>query len=135
MLPIAKGITTALKGRFVLFLLLAGSTSIAIAQPAGTFTSTGNMTTGTWPGRATKSQSACGEIWRWVMKIGTLILLFATAAAGQSPGTFTATGNLTTDRSLPGATLLPNGKVLIIDSGFQMLVPKSTIHLFHAITV
>jgi galactose oxidase-like protein len=54
------------------------------------------------------------------MKIGVLILLFLTAAAGQSPGTFTATGNLTTNRLFPRATLLPNGKVLITGSGSQV---------------
>ena len=54
------------------------------------------------------------------MKIGILILLFLTAAAGQSPGTFTATGNLTTNRLFPRATLLSNGKVLITGYGFQV---------------
>lgn len=54
------------------------------------------------------------------MKIGFLILLFLTAAAGQSPGTFTATDNLTENRRFPRATLLPNGKVLITGYGFQV---------------
>jgi hypothetical protein len=54
------------------------------------------------------------------MKIGILVLLFITAAAGQSPGTFTATGNLTTNRPFPIATLLSNGKVLITGYGSQV---------------
>ena len=40
-------------------------------------------------------------------------LLLSTAGAGQSPGTFTPTGNLTTPRANHSATLLTNGKVLI----------------------
>ncbi len=54
------------------------------------------------------------------MKIGILILLFLTAAAGQSPGTFTATGNLTVNRPFPRTTLLHNGKVLITGYGSQV---------------
>jgi hypothetical protein len=54
------------------------------------------------------------------MKFGILILLFLAAAAGQSPGTLTATGNLTTNRPFPRVTLLPNGKVLITGYGFQV---------------
>jgi Kelch motif len=53
------------------------------------------------------------------MKIGVLILFFLTVASGQSPGTFTATGRLTTSRPFPRATLLHNGKVLITGYGFQ----------------
>ena len=37
----------------------------------------------------------------------------ATSATAQSLGTFSRTGNMTTARSLPSATLLANGQVLI----------------------
>src|SRR6476646_1243646 len=53
------------------------------------------------------------------MKIGILILSFLTAS-GQSPGTFTATGDPTTVRTFPRAALLPNGQVLITGSGSQV---------------
>ncbi len=52
-----------------------------------------------------------------------LVISFLLGMAGhallaQSPGTFTATGNLTTYRMFPTATPLPNGKVLIVGCGF-----------------
>jgi hypothetical protein len=51
------------------------------------------------------------------MKVALLGLCFWGLAAGQTHGTFTATGQMTTARSGHTATLLPDGKVLIAGGG------------------
>jgi hypothetical protein len=55
------------------------------------------------------------------------VLLFATRAAAlaQSPGTFTATGNLIAAEGSPQATLLSNGKVPITGNGAELYDPVS----------
>ena len=50
---------------------------------------------------------------RYHLRILFLVFASGSIAAGQSAGTFTATGSMTTPRWGHSATLLPNGKVLI----------------------
>src|SRR5438105_2484068 len=90
-----------------------------------------------------QSPSECSEIREGNMKsILVLSLLLDVSGSGsmvmsQSPGTFTSTGNMPTQRSWHTATLLTNGKVLITGgSQFSMhqslsplQAPNSTIPL------
>jgi hypothetical protein len=93
---------------FLLLVLAAGQTPKAAAQSPGTFTATGNMTTGRYSHTATPL--ADGRV------------LIAGGVDNKTPsvelydpriGTFTATGNMTTPRRGHTATLLPDGRVLI----------------------
>ena len=97
---------------FPLFLFgIGGHGSVAMAQSAGTFTATGNMTTPRSQHTATllpdgKVLIAGGAV--------AVIPLNSAELYDPSTGTFTATGNMTTPRFRHTATLLPDGKVLII---------------------
>ena len=59
------------------------------------------------------------------MKTGILILFSLTVASGQSPGTFTATGNPTAIGLFPRATLLFNGQVLITGGAAELYDPSN----------
>lgn len=106
--------TASLRAGFVLPLLFLGAAghSIAVAQSAGAFTATGNMTTERVGHTAT------------LLLDGTVLiagghsgiynqLLASTEIYDPEAGTFTVSGYMNTHRSFHTATLLPNGKVLI----------------------
>jgi Galactose oxidase, central domain len=76
------------------------------------------------------------DFWRQDMKHSYVVQLFSLGVAGyaslamaQTPGTFAATGNMTSPRSWHTATLLTNGKVLITGGslGFN---PLATAELY-----
>jgi hypothetical protein len=93
---------------------LAGHTSLVMAQPAGTFTPTGSMTTARLSHTATLLDDgrvliAGGAIF----SDGKWSATWSAELYDPSTGTFTATGNMTTMRLYQTATLLPDGKILI----------------------
>jgi hypothetical protein len=101
----------------LIFLGVADGAPLAIAQSAGTFTTTGNMTTVRAVATATllpggKVLIAGGTDWDFT--IGSAEVY------DPSTGTFTATGSMSVPRADHTATLLPTGKVLII-GGSQTL--------------
>ena len=97
------------------FLLLGVVTypSTTVAQPAGTFTATGNMATSHSLHTATLLND--GKVLIAGGRSGNFSALGVATAELYDPsmGTFTPTGNMSTPRYSHTATLLTNGKVLI----------------------
>ena len=97
----------------VLLFGIGGDGPVAMAQSAGTFTATGNMTTRRVQHTATllldgKVLIAGGQSY-------SSIFYIASSAEIHDPatGTFASTGNMTRARRAHSATLLPDGRVLI----------------------
>lgn len=120
----------------LLFFVVAGHTSMVMAQSAGTFAATGNMTAPRFNHTATLlpdgrvliagGNTACS--------IGFSPCLRPDHAELYDPatGTFTATGSMTTVVAT-GAVLLPDGKVLI--AGYDPGTPtKASVELYDPFT-
>jgi Galactose oxidase, central domain len=113
-----------MKSTFVLSLLflgVTGCTSMVLAQSAGTFTATGNLTRERMYHAATLLTNGRvlitgGFTGGYVGAPGSSVWASA-ELYDPSTGTFTATGNMTTPRHSHTATLLPDGKVLIAGGG------------------
>jgi hypothetical protein len=100
---------TSLVVSFFLF-GISGHGPVAMAQSAGTFTATGNMTTSRDNHTATLLLDG-----RVLIAGGQDDSSFLSSAEIYNPatGTFSPTGNMTRARYAHSATLLPDGRVLI----------------------
>ena len=102
--------------RLVLPLLLlgvAGHGPVAMAQSAGTFRATGNMTTGRVQHTATLLPDGRVLIAGVQGNSSTFQITSSAKIYDPASGTFAPTGNMTRARSAHSATLLPDGRVLI----------------------
>jgi hypothetical protein len=101
-----------MKTNLVLPLLLSG---VAMAQSAGTFTATGDMSTPRQGHTATLLTNGKVLIAGGTGRApdGNYPYVASAELYDPSTGTFTATGSMSTARAGHTATLLPNGKVLI----------------------
>jgi len=112
-----RGTASHMKSILVLSLLLdvGGSGSIVMAQSPGTFSSTGNMTTARSFHTATLLTNGKVLITGGSQYTPSVNVSLASAELyDPSTGTFSPTGNMTVARTGHTATLLPDGRVLII---------------------
>jgi len=111
-----------MKVHFILPLLFSGA---GMAQPAGTFTATGNLSTGRFHHTATLLANGkvliAGGVYSTPPIPTTPFFNFLASAELYDPstGTFTPTGDMSTHRAYHTAVLLADGKVLIVGGSYS----------------